>query len=249
MDEDGQGAPVGPDTLEDGGLDGVVPSGCPGHGVSDIDDVHEGYERLKQEILSWVSNKMSIRSGPVPMDIGRVDGGIPRSGSAWTRLATVRSATISKAGGTLPASARLTGAAKRKARSRVWTRELARVAREAETVGQKEKPKGTKARATRVAELDTRLGSAAHATSTQSRKRVRERWSEVVDVGTIWNVGHVETVDVMAVFGGETPTNKFLITLDSGAGASCWPAEWMPGVPMKPKQPGVKFRAANGDEL
>ena len=72
---------------------------------------------------------------------------------------------------------------------------------------------------------------------------------EVVDVGTIWNVGHVETVDVMAVVGGETPTNKFQITLDSGAGASCWPAEWMPDVPMKPKHPGVKFRTANGDEL
>ena len=59
-------------------------------------------------------------------------------------------------------------------------------------------------------------------------KRGREGESEgemeeVVDVGTIWNVGHVETVDVMAVVGGETPTNKFQITLDSGAGASCWP--------------------------
>ena len=40
----------------------------------------------------------------------------------------------------------------------------------------KEKPKGTKARAIRVAKLDTRLGSAAHATPTQSRKRARERW-------------------------------------------------------------------------
>ena len=39
-----------------------------------IDDFHEDYERLKQKILSWVSNKMSIRSGLVPMDIGRVDG-------------------------------------------------------------------------------------------------------------------------------------------------------------------------------
>ena len=52
---------------------------CPAH-VQDvvyqtIDDVHEDCERLKQKILSWVSNKMSIRSGPVPMDIGRVDGG------------------------------------------------------------------------------------------------------------------------------------------------------------------------------
>ena len=144
-----------------------------------IDDVHEDYERLKQKILSWVSNKMSIRSGLFRWISEGWTGGIPRS--RWTRLATVRSATIAGAGGTLPASARLTGApraAKRKARSRVQGvgQGRVRVAREAETVGQKEKAEGTKARATRVAKLDTRLGSAAHATSTQSRKRVRERW-------------------------------------------------------------------------
>ena len=83
------------------------------------------------------------------------------------------------------------------ARSRVWTRDLARVVREAETVGQKEKAKGTKARAALVAKLDTRLGNvnAVH-------EEIEGEMEEVVDAGTIWNVGHVghvETVDVMAV--------------------------------------------------
>ena len=39
------------------------------------------------------------------------------------------------------------------------------------------------------------------------------------------------------------------ITLDSGAGASCWPVGMMQDVEMEPKQPGIKFRAANGEEL
>ena len=42
--------------------------------------------------------------------------------------------------------------------------------------------------------------------------------------------------------GGEASTDKFQITLDSGASASCWLAEWMPEVPMKPQSLGVKFR-------
>ncbi len=39
------------------------------------------------------------------------------------------------------------------------------------------------------------------------------------------------------------------ITVDSGAGASCWPAELMPEVPLKTKQRGVRFQAANGEDL
>lgn len=43
--------------------------------------------------------------------------------------------------------------------------------------------------------------------------------------------------------------NKLEITLDSGAGASCWPVGLLPELPMKPRQKGVRFRAANGAEL
>ncbi len=43
---------------------------------------------------------------------------------------------------------------------------------------------------------------------------------EVVEIGTVWNVGHVEAVDVMAVEAGDKKS-KVQITLDSGAGARC----------------------------
>jgi hypothetical protein len=42
---------------------------------------------------------------------------------------------------------------------------------------------------------------------------------------------------------------KGSITLDSGAGASCWPNGKLKNVPMKPKMNGVKFIAAQGTEL
>ena len=42
---------------------------------------------------------------------------------------------------------------------------------------------------------------------------------------------------------------KVEVTLDSGAGASCWPEKLMKNIPMGPKVKGVRFRAANGTEL
>ena len=48
---------------------------------------------------------------------------------------------------------------------------------------------------------------------------------------------------------GKRRGKKVEITLDSGAGASCWPMNLWKGVPMGPKAKGVKFKAANGSEL
>ena len=81
-----------------------------------------------------------------------------------------------------------------------------------------------------------------------------------VEVGTVWNVGivdkitniHVgciegkEAIDVDTV---QKEPNMCQSTLDSGAGASCWPKELMKDIPMKPKQKGVRFKAASGAEL
>ena len=39
------------------------------------------------------------------------------------------------------------------------------------------------------------------------------------------------------------------VTVDSGAGASCWPVKLLKEIPMGPKAKGVKFKAANGTEL
>ncbi len=43
---------------------------------------------------------------------------------------------------------------------------------------------------------------------------------EVVAIGPVWHVGHVEAVDVMAVESTDTMC-KFQIPLDSAPGASC----------------------------
>ena len=44
-------------------------------------------------------------------------------------------------------------------------------------------------------------------------------------------------------------TKTVQITLDSGAGASCWPQKLLPKVKMQAKDKGVRFRAATGTEM
>ena len=83
-------------------------------------------------------------------------------------------------------------------------------------------------------------------------------------VHSVWNVGHVhvtpdrEIVGVSAVKGVEvdggwrTKVQKgkpVKVTLDSGAGASCWPEKLLRSAPLQPKTKGVRFAAANGTEL
>ena len=74
--------------------------------------------------------------------------------------------------------------------------------------------------------------------------------TNAVDIGTIWNIGAIEVqkVEAMDIDKGSA-TKKIEITVDSGAGASCWPASLLKKVPMKPKMTKMKFRAANGTEI
>ena len=70
-------------------------------------------------------------------------------------------------------------------------------------------------------------------------------------MGTVWNIGAVDKV-VLAVAPMETDTGntkKVEITVDSGAGTSCWPEKLLKSIPMMPKAKGVKFKAANRSEL
>ena len=59
------------------------------------------------------------------------------------------------------------------------------------------------------------------------------------------NVNHVEVGEVKA----KKLKKRGEITLDSGAGASCWPEPWLPNVELKPKKAGVKFIGAEGSEM
>ena len=47
----------------------------------------------------------------------------------------------------------------------------------------------------------------------------------------------------------EVKVKKIEITVDSGAGASCWPEKLLKRLPMMAKDKGVRFKAANGTEL
>ena len=62
------------------------------------------------------------------------------------------------------------------------------------------------------------------------------------------SIGKVEAMDVDSGTKGNKG-KSIKITLDSGAGASCWPEKFWKSIPMNPKTKGVKFSAANGTEL
>jgi hypothetical protein len=77
-----------------------------------------------------------------------------------------------------------------------------------------------------------------------------------VSVGTVWSIGAVEVekeihnVERMEVDKKKGAKKKKIeVTLDSGAGVSCWPENLMKKIPMGPKVRGMRFRAANGTEL
>lgn len=74
----------------------------------------------------------------------------------------------------------------------------------------------------------------------------------VEEIQTDWNVGavHVQAADAVRIEVDRKPKRKNIeITVDSGAGANCWPQGLLQKVPMQPKAKGVRFRAANGTEL
>ena len=71
-----------------------------------------------------------------------------------------------------------------------------------------------------------------------------------VEIGTIWNIGGVEINKVQKMEVENDPKTKAIeITVDSGAGASCWPGKLLKKIPMKQKDKGVRFKAANGTEI
>ena len=59
-----------------------------------------------------------------------------------------------------------------------------------------------------------------NAVEEEENKEEQPGWEEPneADVGTVWSVGHI---DVLLTTKEEEKGDKFSITLDSGAGASC----------------------------
>ena len=60
-----------------------------------------------------------------------------------------------------------------------------------------------------------------------------------VEIGTICNIGGVEI----------NKMQKMEVAVDSGAGASGWPAKLLKNITMKEKDKGVRFKVSSGTEL
>jgi hypothetical protein len=63
------------------------------------------------------------------------------------------------------------------------------------------------------------------------------------------DIGKVDRMNVDVKKKPKERSKPVKITLDSGAGASCWPEKLWRDVPMGPKTKGVRFAAANGTAL
>ena len=234
-----------------------------------IDDVHEDYEKLKQKIVSWVSNKVN-RDGAVPMEIGEVDeeANVDAISSqaqcyncgGWGHAARE---CPSQKGVKGKGKGKDKGYAKGKGKGyqdysqgyqNYQSNDYKGKGGYSTGTGQGYQGKCHKCGKVGHKAAECRSsGWNVQAVEEEENKEEQPAWEEQtewkeqaeVSVATVWSVGHI---DVLAT-SSEREEDKFSITLDSGAGASCWPVGMMQDVEMKPKQPGIKFRAANGEEL
>ena len=230
-----------------------------------IDDVHEDYEKLKQKILSWVSNKTN-RDGPVPMEIGEVGHEETNVDAISSQSQCYNCGGWGHASRECPSQRDVKGKGKGKSKGQAKGKGKGQsnYSQNYQTNDYKSKGgyqdystgtgQGYQGKCHKCGKVGHKAaecrssGWNVNAVEEEVDKEEKPGWEEPteVDVGTVWSIGHV---DVLATSSEKEKEDKFSITLDSGAGASCWPVSLMPEVEMKPKQPGIRFRAANGEEL
>ena len=238
-----------------------------------IDDVHEDYEKLKQKIVSWTSNKVT-RDGSVPMEIGEVDPEEANVDAISSHSQCYNCGGWGHASRECPSQKGVKGKGKGKDQSQTKgkgkgyqdysqgyqnyqsTKGKSKGYQEYSSGGQGYQGKCHKCGKVGHKAAECRSpGWNVQAVEEQEENKEEQsggwteqnEWKEQteVNVATVWSVGQI---DVLATT-SEKEEDKFSITLDSGAGASCWPVGMMQDVEMEPKQPGIKFRAANGEEL
>lgn len=224
-----------------------------------VDQVDESYEKMKQRVMAWVSNKVA-NSGPVPMDVGQVETGQWEDeevnidavngsmqcyncggwGHAARTCPSERRGKGEKGGGKGNKGG---GKGRDKGGQKGHYHE--------DKKGYQEKGGGkgkgyqgkcfTCGRVGHKAwECQNSVG--AHAVSEEYDQN--EVQAGAVEVGTIWSIGAVDVGKV------EKKTSEVVeVTLDSGVGANCWPEGMLPEVPIKPRALGVRFVAANGQDL
>ena len=228
-----------------------------------VDEVNEDYDKLKQKIITWASNKVANEG--IPMDVGKVecdewecDYDVAAVGwhiqcyncGGWGHQS--RECASEKKGGGKDFGKGDKG--KGKGFGNVYGKGGKDFSKGGK--GGKDGGKGKGYQGTCF-----NCGKVGHKAWECRSKRVDAVDEEevedegvpagMVEIGTVWNVGAVEVevnkVDMDVDEGPKTKTVQ--ITLDSGAGASCWPQNLLKKVPMQAKDKGVKFRAANGVEM
>ena len=215
-------------------------------------DEHQDYGHLRQKIFSWTANKMPLNSGPTPMDVGAcyqcgeeedeydvgaINGSCFRCGG-WGHAARDCATPAKEKGAQEKGKGKGKGKSKGKGKG------------------------GYQGSCWKCGKVGHKAAECRQIGSIDEESAENEEDGEV-QVGTVWHVGAVETaVDVGKVDRMETDDDGFTtvkakdrkgkkikITLDSGAGASCWPEKLWREVPLGPKTKGVRFAAANGTAL
>ena len=238
-----------------------------------VDEVNEDYDKLKQKIITWASNK--VESDGVPMDVGKVeneeyegyDVGAVGWGThcyncgGWGHLSRECPSEKKKGG------VKGDGKGNHNSIGKGGGKDSGKGGGKG---GGKDSGKGGKSSGKGYQGTCYNCGKVGHkAWECRSGKQVgavdeeEEEGEEVqagaVEIGTVWNVGGVECCrDFHGVNGvkaekmmidREAKVKKIEITIDSGAGASCWPEKLLRKLPMMAKDKGVRFKAANGTEL
>jgi hypothetical protein len=234
-----------------------------------VDEVNEDYDKLKHNIITWTSNK--VASEGVPMDIGKV-GWYDDHDDEYEVAAVGQHAQCYNCGGwghhsrECPSEKKGKGNYKGDGKGKGHHfgkgggKDIGKGGKDSGKGG-KDAGKGSRDNGKGYQGVCFNCGKVGHkAWECRSRRQVgavdeeNDDEGEVqagsVEIGTIWNIGGVEVNKVQKMEVEEGPKMKAIeITVDSGAGASCWPAKLLKKIPMMAKDKGVRFKAANGTEL
>lgn len=231
-----------------------------------VDEVNEDYDKLKQKIITWASNK--VASEGVPMDIGKVewDG----NEDDYDVAAVGWQTQCYNCGGWGHQSRECSSEKKGKGGDKgkgkgnlgnTFGKGGKDFGKGGKDFGKGGKDSGKGGGGKGYQGTCFNCGKVGHkAWECRSGKRINaieehededeEVQAAAVEIGTVWNIGAVEVNKVDKMDLDEKPKTKTVqITLDSGAGASCWPQNLLKKIPMHAKDKGVRFKAANGTEL
>ena len=226
-----------------------------------VDEVNEDYDKLKQKIITWVSNK--VANDGVPMDIGKVDeehneydvaavgwGTHCYNCGGWGHMS--KECPSEKKG---KSNAKGDGKGKGNHYGKGGGKDFGKGGGKDSSKGGKSTGKGYQGTCYTCGKVghkawECRSGKQIGAVTEDDDDESDEVQAGAVEIGTVWNIGGVEVNKIERMEIDEDPkVKKVEITIDSGAGASCWPEKLLKKIPMLAKDKGVKFKAANGTEL